>query len=140
MNTESLGLLSSTKLLKFQTCKNKKTIASNLENVKKEKYTSLIFTRTSVLKLSLKKIFFSCEKMLGGGKAAIKCKMRSGTIVKLESSIFLVWTLEKNIFLVLHPQLLQESQDFTFKALVPRKAMEVHYLTQSCQMFSKYLR
>ena len=57
-----------------------------------------------------KEIFFlSCEKMLGDGQVAIKYKMRSGTIwerapiVKLERSIFLVWTLEKTIFLVLHP-------------------------------------
>ena len=57
-----------------------------------------------------KKIFFlSYEKMLGGGQVAIKHKMRSGNIrqwtpiVKVERSIFLVWSLEKNIFLVLHP-------------------------------------
>ena len=41
-NIEFLGILSTTKLLKFKICKNEKSIESNLENVKK-KSTPLIF-------------------------------------------------------------------------------------------------
>ena len=37
LNIDFLGLLSTTKLLKFKICKNEKAIASNLEKVKKKK-------------------------------------------------------------------------------------------------------
>ena len=110
MNIESLGLLSSIKLLKFQTYKNEKSITSYLEKVKKGKVHFFDLHKNFANENILKEIFFlSCEKMLGHGQVAIKNKMRSGTIwqrapiVKLERSIFLVWTLEKSIYLVLHP-------------------------------------
>ena len=84
------------------------------------------------MKLSLKKsCFLSYQKLLGDGQVAIKFKMRAGIIwqrapiVKLERSIFLVWALEKSIFLVMHSYLLWKSQNFIFKTLVPSKALEV---------------
>ena len=41
LNMDSIGFLSSTKFLKFQACKNEKTIASNLEKIKKKKSVRL---------------------------------------------------------------------------------------------------
>ena len=67
--------------MKFKICKNEKAIASNLEKLKKEKYNYLIFTRTSLMELSVEKSFsLPCEKMLGDGQVAIRYKMRSRAI------------------------------------------------------------
>ena len=119
LNIGFLELLSTTKLLKFKICKKEKVIISNLEKVKKEKFTSLVFTRNLLMKTIFTEVhFLSREKRSGDGQAAIKYKMRSramqqvALIIMLEKSIFLIQDLVLHplyfIFLVLHPQLLQK--------------------------------
>ena len=49
LNIEFLGILWTTKLLKFKICKHEKSIASNLENVKKRKKYS--FDLSPIIKL-----------------------------------------------------------------------------------------
>ena len=70
--------MSTAKLLKFKICKKEKIIISNLEKVKKEKLTSLVFTRNLLMKTIVTKIhFLSCEK---------KVRRRSGRY-KIENEI-----------------------------------------------------
>ena len=57
---------------------NEKVIISNLEKVKKGKFTSLVFTRNLLMKTIFTEVhFLSGEKKSGDGQTAIKYKMRS---------------------------------------------------------------
>ena len=54
---------------------------NNLEKIKKEKFTPLIFTRILLMKTIFTEInFLSCQKRSGNGQVAIKYKMRSRAI------------------------------------------------------------
>ena len=58
LNIEFSELLLATKLLKFKICKKQKVIISNLEKVKKEKFTSLVFTRNLLMKTIFTEVHF----------------------------------------------------------------------------------
>ena len=80
LNIEFLGLLSTTKLLKFKISKNEKSIASNLENIKKRKEYSLDLHKKFTNETIFKEILLSCENMLADSQVTIRYKMRSRAI------------------------------------------------------------
>ena len=101
LNIDFLGNLSTTKLLKFNICKNEKPIASNLENVKKRKKYSFDFHKKFANETIFKEIlFYLVKKMLQYGQVTIRYKIRShaiwqwALIITLERSMFLVWKPE----------------------------------------------